>query len=178
MKRLIMFSAFLVLLAFAFVSCNKEELELAPVVEDQPQAMVHFFQPDLIISSYTTNISTNTNGCGPSLPNVGCGGNRSWAATITINNVGPANLPAGPLGLKWTDLTTGVSQNLWVNHGGISSGGSIQVSQNYNLGLCACTTPPNYSTHSFMAEVDPGNQIAESNENNNLSAQYDTCDSC
>ena len=134
---------------------------------------------DLVITSYTTNVTATTGSCGGTLPNVSCfGGQRLFTATVTVTNNGPAALPAGSLQVLWRDLTTASSLTQTVPHGGIPATGSLLVSRSYYMGPCGCVPPPMFLTHSFDAIVDPNNLIPETHNGNNTSPTYTACDGC
>lgn len=185
MKNKIKIIFSLAILAIVTIACsgddeitnetNSQDLVLAPTPITPVPAV------DLIISSYTTNIpdATSTTACGGvSLPDVSCGGQRGFTAFATVTNLGPGNLPAGNLSVEWTDFTTGSSQVQTIPHGGIPSGGTLVFQRPYFLGPCDCPAPSTNFVHVFFAVVDPGNNIPETNENNNTSPRFVACDGC
>jgi len=202
MKKLIFASLLLFGTLLIISSCQKESMDITPEAEltqalniqsdltdVDADAMViavpggpvvpQLLAPDLIISNYTTNIASTTTSCGGTLPNGSCvGGTRFFTATVTIQNIGNRNLPAGNITVRWADLTTGSTQDQTVPHPGIPVGGTFAVSRPYYLGPCDCVPPPTFFTHSFQAMVDPTNVIVELNNGNNRSAVYVICDGC
>ncbi|MEM1320055.1 MAG: hypothetical protein AAGG75_07330 [Bacteroidota bacterium] len=134
---------------------------------------------DLIIGAYTTNIAPTTTRCGGTLPDISCcGGQRGFTATIRIDNIGTLGLAPGRFKVLWIDLFNGSTQEQVVNHGGIPAGGSIFVSRPYFVGPCDVTNPGEcaFFIHPFAAFVDSSNVVTESNESNNRSRPYNTCD--
>ena len=181
MKRLLYFACSVCLLGLLFISCNKEDLALEPQPpEDELEARQSAgLLPDLVIQAYGSDISSTTTSCGPTLPNVSCaGGDRQWTAIVSVANIGPGDLFPGTFIIRWVDLTTGSVQDQTVNHNGIRSGSSLRVSRPYFMGPCDCPPPINFFIHSFIAGVDINNQVPETNEGNNRSPQFDTCDGC
>ncbi len=187
MKSKLIFASFLFLLAIAFVSCNKEELdvELAPqdhTAEEAPQLRAAALAlPDLVIPRIGSDISTTTTICGPVLPNISCmGGDRFFKISVLVKNIGPRDLPPGSFEVLWYDVTGGfpLNPNQLVNHNGIASGQTIRVTRPIYVGPCDCAPPFTSFTHTYQAQVDPTNQIPEVSDGNNRSPQYDTCDGC
>ena len=135
-------------------------------------------RPDLVITSYSTSVTTISNNCGTALPDVSClGGERTFTATVTIRNNGPAPLPAGSFWVRWFD-SVGNPQDQLVQHNGIPAGGTIQLSRPYWMGPCDCAPPPTTYTRTFWATVDALNQVSEMNEHNNTSPRWTACDGC
>ncbi len=176
---------FLIAIMGVYVSCNQPDPVLQTNNEQEGEslnriAIIPVPRLDLVITSYTTNVTSTTTSCGGTLPNVSCfgGGQRSFTSTVTVTNNGPAALPAGSLQVLWADLTLVNSQTQTVTHGGIPAGGSLLVSRPYYMGPCGCVPPPTFFTHSFNATVDPNNLIPETNNGNNTSPTYTACDGC
>ena len=202
MKKLIFTSLLLFGTLLIITSCQKETMDVSPQAEltqgldvqsdligVDADAMViavpggpvvpQLLAPDLIISSFTSNIPTTTTSCGGTLPNGSCvGGTRFFTATVNIRNIGNRILPAGNVTVRWVDITTGSTQDQTVPHPGIPVGGNFTVSRPYFLGPCDCVPPPTFFTHSFSALVDPANLITELNNGNNNSSIYVICDGC
>ena len=182
MKKLLLPMLLLGLSAVLIVSCQKEELEIKEVSDAPVAAEERGVGPavDLEIVGYGSIITGTTTVCtGAPLPNISCaGGQRFFTAIIAIRINGPDDLPPGTIMVLWADLTTNSQQQTIVTHQGIPAGTSIRASRPYFVGPCDCPPPFTPFVHSFMAFVDPGNCIPETNEANNRSPQYDTCDGC
>lgn len=184
MKSKLLTASCFLLACLLLVSCNKEEYELTPQaqIEDQIQERVAPL-PDLTIPIYGSLIPTTTTLCGPTLPNVSCAnGQRLWTAIVVVRNNGAGDLPAGgTLTIRWVDLNgtpPSNTQDQTITNPGIAAGSSIRVQRPYYMGPCDCVPPFTPFTHSFMAGVDPMNNILEANEANNRSPQFDVCDGC
>ena len=182
MKSKLFFASLLCLLAVAFVSCNKEEMDVEPQLEqsDDLQAKAALL-PDLVIPSFGSDISSTTTLCGPVLPNISCmGGDRQFFAIIIIANNGPGDLPPGSFKVLWYDVTNShrFFPDQLVNHNGIRAGQSIRVQRPIWVGPCDCVPPFTPFTHTYQAFVDIDNQVAENNETNNRSPLFDACDGC
>ena len=122
--------------------------------------------PDLKIISYTTTVTAKTTRCSRVVvvpfqhqiaqeaggsatvgqtpiiaaplqcPDITCSGQRSFMATVVIQNVGTANLPAGPISVSWRDWAPGEgsTQVQTQTHTGIPVGGTYSMTRSYYMG--------------------------------------------
>ncbi|MEM8909020.1 MAG: CARDB domain-containing protein [Bacteroidota bacterium] len=139
--------------------------------------------PDLVIGSFGSTL-VNNGICaipvgGTPLPNATCGGTlggfKSFTLFIRVVNIGNQAVPPGSFKVSWALSGFPLQGLTIVNHPGIPAGGSIGVSRGWSL-PCPNSFPIGLNTRNFIARVDVGDVVNETNENNNTSRPYTICD--
>lgn len=165
------------------LNITEEDIEITDVEIIDDGATTRAPGPDLVVSLLTSTL-TNNGPCAvpvgaPQLPNATCngslGGSTAFRLLARITNIGMNAVPAGQLRISFA-LSGQMAQALTiVNHPGIPAGSSIGVVRGWAL-PCPTSTPIGLTSRVFTSTVDVGNQVVESNENNNVSRPYTICD--
>ncbi len=182
MKKNKIFMLTSLLLILVFTSCVQDKENDISLVEDTMQERTAPPpQPDLIVTSITSNLPITAGPCpAGTLPN-GTGGvglPNTISMTIVVTNVGDAPVPVGNfcLDVDWIFPNGSAQSILYSVSGGIPINGTATfTSPGYALPVPA--TPPVVLliAEDYGAEINQAGCIVESDISNNISPRHTVC---